>query len=60
MNLEELVKRYGEKKAAKTVFKYWKAGKTLEEVAVMFETDKDTVRELLTKWYPFLRNYSPI
>ncbi|RLC86658.1 MAG: hypothetical protein DRJ03_08100 [Chloroflexi bacterium] len=58
MKLEELIEKYGEKKAAKTVFKYWKSGRTLDQLAAMFETTRTKIWELLKKWYPFLRHYS--
>jgi len=57
MNLEELIEKYGEKKAAKIIFKYWKSGKTLDDISRMFNTNKTRVWNLLYKYYPWLRMY---
>ena len=58
MNLGELIEKYGEKKAAKIIFKYWKSGVSLNQVAEKFETKKEKLWKLLKKWYPFLRHFT--
>jgi len=54
VNFKDYVKAKGEKKVAKILFKWLKAGKSPKQIAKLYNAKEEEVLRILKKYYSFL------